>query len=137
MNLRIDKNRIWDRLRKKYVLLTPEERVRQILINYLIEKLEYPEGLMSSEFTVEFNGMKKRCDVVIFDRSSKPLMIIECKAPEVSINENTFYQLARYVSVLKAPYLMMSNGKNNYCAKIEKSGLIYFEVVPTYPMLIG
>jgi hypothetical protein len=81
--LKLKTNQVWDRLRKKYVLLTPEEWVRQHFIAYLIEHLGYPEGRMASEYTVDYNGMKKRCDVVAFDENLQPFLIVECKAVSI------------------------------------------------------
>src|SRR5687767_14677592 len=101
---------------------------------YLIDHLKYPEGRMVSEYTVDYNGMKKRCDLVCFDKNLKPFLIVECKAPELKISEDTFYQIARYASSLKAEILILTNGIKHYCAKIdsEKNGLIYLEGIPEY-----
>lgn len=135
--LKVKTNQVWDRLRKKYVLLTPEEWVRQHFIAYLIDHLEYPEGRMASEFTVDYNGMKKRCDVVAFDENLQPFLIVECKAVSIEISENTFYQIARYASTLKAKLLILTNGLNHYCAKIDvaENKLIYLESIPNYKEL--
>ncbi len=132
--LKLKTNQVWDRLRKKYVLLTPEEWVRQHFIAYLIDHLGYPEGRMASEYTVDYNGMKKRCDVVAFDELLRPVVIVECKAVSIEISENTFYQIARYASTLKAKLLILTNGLNHYCAKIDvtENKLIYLETIPNY-----
>jgi hypothetical protein len=132
--LKLKTNQVWDRLRKKYVLLTPEEWVRQHFISYLIDHLGYPEGRMASEYTVDYNGMKKRCDVVAFDERLRPVVIVECKAVSIEISENTFYQIARYASTLKAKLLILTNGLNHYCAKIDvtENKLIYLETIPNY-----
>jgi hypothetical protein len=132
--LKLKTNQVWDRLRKKYVLLTPEEWVRQHFISYLIDHLGYPEGRMASEYTVDYNGMKKRCDVVAFDERLQPVVIVECKAVSIEISENTFYQIARYASTLKAKLLILTNGLNHYCAKIDvtENKLIYLETIPNY-----
>lgn len=133
-NLRLKTDQVWDRLRKKYVQLTPEEWVRQHFIAYLIDHLGYPEGRMASEYTVDFNGMKKRCDVVGFDKDLKPFFIVECKASSVEISQETFYQIARYAASLKARLLILSNGINHYCAKIDQkeNKLIYLEKIPDF-----
>jgi hypothetical protein len=135
--LKLKTNQVWDRLRKKYVLLTPEEWVRQHFIAYLIEHLGYPEGRMASEYTVDYNGMKKRCDVVAFDENLQPFLIVECKAVSIEISENTFYQIARYASTLKAKLLILTNGMNHYCAKIDvtENKLIYLETIPNFKEL--
>lgn len=132
--LKIKDDLIWDRLRKKYVKLNPEEWVRQHLIGYLIDHLNYPEGLMASEYTVDYNGMKKRCDIVGFNRDLSPSFIVECKAPSIQISEDTFYQTARYVSTLKAKMLVLSNGIDHYCAKIDQTEnkLIYLKEIPPF-----
>ena len=132
--LKLKTNQVWDRLRKKYVLLTPEEWVRQHFIAYLIDHLGYPEGRMASEYTVDYNGMKKRCDVVAFDQNLQPVVIVECKAVSIEISKNTFYQIARYASTLKAKMLILTNGMNHYCAKIDVSEnkLVYLEKIPNY-----
>ena len=119
--IKIKDNLIWDRLRKKFVRLTPEEWVRQHLINYLIEHLQYPAGRTVSEFTVEYNNMKKRCDILIFDENGLPFLVAECKAPEIKINQDTFYQAARYASSLKIKWIVLSNGNDHYCAEINQT----------------
>lgn len=132
--LKIKTNQVWDRLRKKYVLMTPEEWVRQNFIAYLIDHLGYPEGRMASEYSVDYNGMKKRCDVVGFDVNLSPFFIVECKASSVEISEDTFYQIAKYAATLKAKLLMLTNGNNHYCAKIDEkeNRLIYLEKIPEF-----
>lgn len=133
VTLRSKGNEIWDCLRKKYVRYTPEEHVRQSLIRYFIDHLGYPEGLMASEFTAVYNGMKKRCDVVVFNSELKPVLIIECKAPDVAVSEDTFFQLARYASSLGSRILVMSNGLQHFCAVIGSQGeLTYLENIPAY-----
>lgn len=135
--LKLKTNQVWDRLRKKYVLLTPEEWVRQHFIAYLIDHLGYPEGRMASEYTVDYNGMKKRCDVVGFNENLQPFLIVECKAVSIEISENTFYQIARYASTLKAKLLILTNGMNHYCAKIDvtEKKLIYLKSIPNFKEL--
>lgn len=116
------------------MLLTPEEWVRQHFIAYLIDHLGYPEGLMASEYTLAYNGMKKRCDIVGFDSSLQPFFIVECKAPSVEISQDTFYQIARYASSLKAQMLVLTNGLNHYCARIDikENKLIYLKEIPSF-----
>lgn len=133
-SLKTKSDQVWDRLRKKFVLLTPEEWVRQHFIAYLIDHLGYPEGLMASEYTLAYNGMKKRCDIVGFDSSLQPFFIVECKAPSVEISQDTFYQIARYASSLKAQMLVLTNGLNHYCARIDikEDKLIYLKEIPSF-----
>jgi len=133
-SLKMKSDQVWDRLRKRYVPFTPEEWVRQHFISYLIDHLGYPEGRMASEYTVAYNGMKKRCDIVCFDAALQPYFIVECKSPNIQISQDTFYQIARYASSLKAQMLILTNGLNHYCAQIEilENKLIYLEEIPNY-----
>ncbi|MGL5787627.1 MAG: type I restriction enzyme HsdR N-terminal domain-containing protein, partial [Bacteroidales bacterium] len=110
---------VWDRLRKKFVALTPEEWVRQNFIEFLINHKGYPETLMNNEIAVRLNGMNKRCDSVIFDKSGKPVVILEYKAPQILINQNVFDQIVRYNMVLQVPFLIVSNGLNHYCCEVD------------------
>jgi hypothetical protein len=137
-NIRIKSDQIWDRLRKKYVKHTPEEWVRQHFIYYLIDQLNFPEGRMISELKVVYNGMNKRCDIAVFDLEKNPQVIVECKASHIAITENTFYQIAKYAHTLKAQLLIMTNGKNHYCAKInvETGEISYLPEIPTYGDLV-
>lgn len=129
---------IFDAVRKKYVALTPEEWVRQHTCRYLSEELGYPAGLMALEYGLQYNEQKKRCDIVLFSRERKPLMIVECKAPSVSISEKTFEQIARYNFTLRVPYLLVTNGMNNYCCKIsfETQSFQFLEKVPLFEEMI-
>ena len=131
-NVKLKGNQIWDRLRKKYVLCTPEEWVRQHFVAYLIDHLNYPEGRMASEYTVNYNGMKKRCDVVGFNADFSPSFIVECKASSIAITEDTFFQIAKYTRTLQAKMLMLTNGINHYCAIINETGLRYLEEIPSF-----
>lgn len=128
---------IWDRLRKKYVKCTPEERVRQYFIHYLIETLHFPSGLMVSEYNVRYNGLNKRCDIAVFDQNMQAQIIVECKAPHIKLTEDTLYQIAKYSHVLKAPVLILTNGLEHYCALVsaQKNELIYLPEIPIYEKL--
>ncbi|MGL5318297.1 MAG: type I restriction enzyme HsdR N-terminal domain-containing protein, partial [Bacteroidales bacterium] len=110
MVLRDQKKFIWDRLRRKFVALTPEERVRQYFVEYLIREKAYPETLMNNEIGIVLNGMTRRCDTVIYGRNHAPLVIVEYKAPHIQINQNVFDQIVRYNMVLQVPFLIVSNG---------------------------
>jgi predicted type IV restriction endonuclease len=109
---------IFDNIRKRYVILTPEEWVRQHLITYLTEEKKYPASLMAVEMPLKINQLEKRADIVIFSRQGKPLMIIECKAPGIKIAQNAFDQAARYNMDMKVEYLVVSNGLVHYCARL-------------------
>lgn len=134
ITLRDQKKFIWDRLRKKFVALTPEEWVRQNFIEFLIDHKEYPETLMNNEIAVRLNGMNKRCDSVVFDQTGKPVVIIEYKAPQITINQNVFDQIVRYNMVLQVPYLIVSNGLSHYCCEVDYQNhrCNFLQDIPTF-----
>jgi len=136
-DLKIDDGRIFDTIRKKWVALTPEEWVRQNFITYLLEQKSYPRSLIKIENTIQAFGASRRCDAVIYSNEIHPLIIIECKAPTIPINEKTFKQIALYNSVLQTPYLIVTNGLDHYCLKINlQSGKYRFlKDIPTYELL--
>lgn len=107
--------KIYDRLRKKYVALTPEEYVRQHFVNYLIEYLHYPASRLANEIGIRLNGTQKRCDTVFFGDDATPLIIVEYKAPKIEISQDVFDQIVRYNMKLHAKYLVVSNGLKHYC----------------------
>lgn len=109
---------IFDFIRKKYVVLTPEEWVRQHILVYLCETMLYPKGLISVEKEIRINNLKKRYDIVVYDYDHKPWMLIECKEPQVSIKDETLQQLLRYHNTLQCPYWMLTNGDQNFCASV-------------------
>ncbi|NHB69565.1 type I restriction enzyme HsdR N-terminal domain-containing protein [Perlabentimonas gracilis] len=110
---------IFDIIRKKFVALTPEEWVRQHFINYLVEKKQYPIGLISVEMPVMINGMPQRADIVVYNRMAKPVVVVECKAPTVILSNSTYTQAARYNLVLKAQLLVVTNGVSHFCSRID------------------
>lgn len=113
--------------RKKDLLLTPEEWVRQHLINELVKTYNVPIGLIASEYLLDYNGRSKRADLVVFGRDQKPRMIIECKAPEVNLSEETLFQIAQYNYVLGVEYLVMSNGLHHvFCEVDQKTGAVHY-----------
>ena len=125
---------VWCIVRKKDLVCTPEEWVRQHLIHFLINEKNIPLGLLASEYSLNYNGLVKRADIVVFDRSGQPNMLIECKAPEVLISEKTFYQMAQYNSQLNAEYFMLSNGLHHFIGKIgPKNGDI--QILDDFPNL--
>jgi hypothetical protein len=112
------KTSIFDSLRKKYVRLTPEEWVRQNFVQFLIAEKKYSPSLIAVEAGVKVNNNPQRADLVIFDRSGNPLLVAEFKAPEIKISQQTFDQIARYNMQLKVPFLIVSNGMEHYCCRI-------------------
>jgi len=132
-----DKLSIWDPIRKKYVALTPEEWVRQHFVNFLVTEKQYPPSLISNEIQIDLNNQKKRCDTVVYDNIPSPIVIIEYKAPDVPITQNVFDQIARYNIVLKVRYLIVSNGLEHYCCRIDydKLSFEYLAEIPDYTAL--
>ncbi|MDX2361492.1 MAG: type I restriction enzyme HsdR N-terminal domain-containing protein [Crocinitomicaceae bacterium] len=129
---RDDQLYVWCIVRKKELLLTPEEWVRQHAIHYLINECAIPLGLIASEMTVEYNGMQKRADIVVFNRDQTPVMIVECKATSVPITEKTLRQIAQYNFDLNVDYLFLTNGNQHvYCRVDKESGkLVYMKNLP-------
>ncbi|MVO08169.1 restriction endonuclease subunit R [Flavobacterium sp. TP390] len=114
-----NKTFIFDEIRKKFVVLTPEEWVRQNTIHYLIQEKKYSKSYINVEKLVKVNGINKRYDIVVFNSDGSIFLLIECKAPEVAISQHTFDQIARYNLVLKATYLMVTNGLNHYFCQMD------------------
>lgn len=110
---------IFDAIRKKFVVLQPEEWVRQHVVNYLIIDKKYPKSLINVEKQLTINGIQKRYDVVVYTPDGHITILVECKAPEINITQNTFDQIARYNMQLKAKYLMVTNGLTHYYCKID------------------
>lgn len=124
--------KVYDPLRLKYVAFTPEEYVRQQFTAWMKNELHYPASIMANEIGVDINGMKKRCDTVIFNPDGSPLVIVEYKAPDVRISQDTFDQIVRYNMTLRARYLIVSNGLNHYCCVIDYASGSY-NFIPAIP----
>ena len=105
---------IFDVIRKKFVVLQPEEWVRQHCVQYLIQEKKYPIALINVEKAVKINGLRKRYDIVVFNTDGSLDIVVECKAPKVNISQAAFDQIARYNVALKATYMMVTNGLNHY-----------------------
>ncbi|MEL5892780.1 type I restriction enzyme HsdR N-terminal domain-containing protein [Bacteroides sp. GD17] len=125
---------IFDAIRRRYVALTPEEWVRQHFVHFLLEHKGYPQALMANEVQVLLNGTKKRCDTVLYRRDLTARMIVEYKAPDVEITQKVFDQITRYNMVLKVDYLIVSNGLQHYCCRInyEKNSYTFLQDIPMY-----
>lgn len=104
---------IFDFLRKKYLLLTPEEWVRQHWIHFLISNQGYPKGLLALEKGLVYNGLQKRTDLVVFDRAGLPYLLVECKAPDIEINQQVLSQALAYNQTLKCPFIALTNGRKH------------------------
>jgi len=131
------KDYVFDRLRKKFVRLTPEEYVRQYFVSYLIDCKGYPSGLMANEITIALKNVNKRCDTILYDNHLHPLMIIEYKSPSVAISQKTFNQIATYNIVLQVPWIIVTNGIQHFCchADYEKNEFSFEKEIPEYEKL--
>lgn len=127
-----DKLYIYDSIRRKYLQLTPEEWVRQHFTHYLIDHLKYPRGLITTESGLKYNQLLRRTDIVVFDREARPFMIVECKAPTVTINQQVFNQISVYNKVLEAQLLVVSNGLHHYCCRFQAQSQRW-EFLPQIP----
>lgn len=125
---------IFDEIRKKFILLTPEEWVRQHVIQFLLQNKKYPKSLINVEKLIKINDLNKRYDGVVFQPNGEIFLLIECKAPEVAISQHTFDQIARYNLVLKAKYLMVTNGLNHYFCQMdfENEKYVFLKELPEY-----
>ncbi|POS01964.1 type I restriction and modification enzyme subunit R-like protein [Flavobacterium croceum DSM 17960] len=110
---------IFDLIRKKYILLTPEEWVRQHTIHWLTEDKKISKNLINVEKIIKINDLIKRYDIVVFQNNGGIKLLVECKAPTVKITQETFHQIARYNLLLKADFLMVTNGINHYFCKMD------------------
>lgn len=128
------KTEVFDPLRRKYVALEPEEFVRQHFVNYLINYLGYPASHVANEVSLTLNETRRRCDTLIYNSEGKPLMIVEYKAPYVTIDQKIFDQIVRYNMVLNARYLVVSNGLRHYCCHIdyETGSYSFLPQIPSY-----
>lgn len=113
---------IFDNIRKKYVVLTPEEWVRQHFVQHLIQNLHYPKALFRIESGLTYNSRQKRSDILIRDREGKPWMLVECKSDSIKLTQNAFNQIAVYNMTIGATYLAVTNGMVHYCWKAPEMG---------------
>lgn len=128
---------IFDQIRKKFIILTPEEWVRQHVIQFLLVEKKYPLSLINVEKVLKVNGLRKRYDVVVFNSDGSIFILIECKAPEIKISQSTFDQIARYNMTMKAQFLMLTNGLNHYFCKMdfENEKYLFLTDLPLYQVL--
>jgi hypothetical protein len=127
-----DKVYVWDVIRKKWLVLQPEELVRQLLVHYLINERMASVSRMAIEKVVQVNTLHQRFDLVVYDRDFQPFMLIECKAPAIPISNDVFEQISRYNMALKTPYLLVTNGLDSYCCKVnyDNQGIDFMAQVP-------
>jgi type I site-specific restriction endonuclease len=128
------KTEIFDPIRKRFYVLTPEEWVRQNFIQYLIQEKNFPAGLMAVEKGLKLNGTQKRADIVQYNKQGRAALIVECKAPEVKINQDTFDQAARYNLSLQVAYLIITNGLEHYACKVDfaKQEVRFLQEIPDF-----
>jgi hypothetical protein len=134
--VQIEKNKsiIFDPIRKKEALLTPEEWVRQNIVRFLVEDRDFPQSLISIESGLIINRLSRRYDVLVYDRNGNTLVLIECKAPKININQDTFDQIIAYNHKMLAPYLLVTNGLKHYFCKheIKLNQYIFLENIPSF-----
>lgn len=134
INLRAmrDKGRVmvFDNIRRMYVVLTPEEWVRRHLVDYLITHCHAPQLSIVEEYPVNINSTAQRADVVVMDNNAQPLALVECKAPDVKIDSAVFEQASRYNAVVKARYIILTNGMEHYCYEFSDKGYLPLNSFP-------
>lgn len=128
---------IFDFIRKKFVILTPEEWVRQNFLKYLVDEKKYPASLIAVEMEFKLNKLSKRSDAVIYNKSGNPVLIVECKAASVKIDQKVFDQIARYNMKLNVEFLVVTNGLDHFCCKIDYENQKYYFLreVPEYKQI--
>ncbi|WP_347372805.1 type I restriction enzyme HsdR N-terminal domain-containing protein [Aequorivita sp. Q41] len=129
-----NKTLVFDEIRKKFVVLTPEEWVRVHTVQFLINEKKYPKSLINVEKQIKINTTVKRYDVVVFNKDGSIFLIVECKAPSIAITQLTFDQIARYNLALQAEYLMVTNGLAHYFCQMdfEKERYQFLKEIPNY-----
>ena len=125
---------VFDIVRKKYFVLTPEEWVRQHFIHFLNIEKKYPLGLMRVEKIIKYNNLRTRADIVLYNTDGKPNMIVECKAPNVKITQDSFNQIAKYNFQLRSEFLVVTNGLQHFCCKMDynKNEIKFVEDIPSF-----
>ncbi|QDH77625.1 type I restriction enzyme HsdR N-terminal domain-containing protein [Echinicola soli] len=119
---------IFDALRKKFLILTPEEWVRQHIIYYLIAFKQYPKSLFALEKGLEYNRLKKRFDILVLDRAGQPFLLVECKAPEVKLSQKVVEQVCMYNKTIQAQYMAISNGMQHICLQFDTGSGAYKQI---------
>ncbi len=130
-----DKTKVFDPVRKKWLVLTPEEHVRQVILQHLMTTENYPAALIAVEKSILVGTMNKRFDIVVYDRSHRPWMLAECKAPEVPITEKTLHQLLNYQRTIRCRYWLLTNGHQTFCADAnDPSEIRWLGSLPAYDL---
>ncbi|MBQ0043505.1 MAG: type I restriction enzyme HsdR N-terminal domain-containing protein [Bacteroidales bacterium] len=131
------KQTIWDPLRRKEVALTPEERVRQWFISVLLNDMKVPAHMMMSEVGMKLGDKQWRADILVYDRRQKPLAVVECKRPDVSLDNKVLDQTVRYNMVLDVSYVIITNGKSTYMMRLSEGGVQMLDKVPQYEEMLA
>lgn len=129
------RTQIYDAFRKRWVVLTPEEWVRQHFLHYLHFHLRYPANLIAVEKSLTLNGLSKRADIVVYDRKLQPWMLVECKKMDVKLDQSVFDQAARYNLVMNVPYLLITNGMQLLAALVSNGSAEFIQDLPEFPSL--
>jgi type I site-specific restriction endonuclease len=133
-----EKQEVFDSVRKKFVALTPEEWVRQHFIHYLTDHRNVPRSLIAVEASLRYHRLKKRSDIVVYGKDGAPCLIVECKAPEVTVTQAVFDQVAMYNMALKVPYLAVTNGMVHFACYIDHASgkIIFLKEIPEYEQML-
>ena len=131
-----EKNTIWDPLRRKEVALTPEERVRQWFIGVLSGQMQVPLHMMMSETGFKLGNKMFRADILVYDRSAQPVMVVECKRPEVELTKEVLDQAVRYNMVLNVRCIVITNGKRTFICVKDETGYRFVESLPKYNEMV-
>lgn len=123
---------VYDPIRRKYVALTPEELLRQLVLLYLLNAKKYPAQRIRSEIGLTLNNRPKRCDIAVFDRALVPWLVVECKSPKVPLTQASFEQAARYNLQFRAPFLAVTNGLSTFCCALDLDAGS-FSFLPDFP----
>lgn len=130
-----NKTFVFDPVRKDWYILTPEEHVRQYILQLLIESAEYPKGMIALEKKIMVGDRSKRFDIVVYNREHKPWMLVECKAPEVLITEDTLHQLLNYQRTIQCRYWLLTNGHQTFCADAKEiKNIHWLDSLPAYDL---
>ena len=127
-----ERSLIFDPCRSKWVVLSPEEWVRQNILKYFTDDLSYPPGLIATELPILLNQRVRRCDIVVHNRKGEAVMIVECKAPEIMLSQKTFDQANQYNWALGVPFLLITNGLNHYCLERVEGQFKFRTAFPSY-----
>lgn len=125
---------VYDQFRRKYVRLTPEEWVRQNFAMYLVNEKMYPASRMTMEKSLRINKLSKRCDILVYNDSGEPLLMVECKSPDIKIGQNTFEQVSVYNIKFRVRYLIITNGMMHYCCDVDfdNKSVRFLKEIPLY-----